>query len=79
MMKNRKHMFRAFSFLLIAVMLFTLAACGNQGVSADSTSETVPVVEADESESETSEYVEEKPDSPMQTGLFHIENKAELR
>lgn len=27
-MKNRKHMSRAFSFLLIAVMLFTLAACG---------------------------------------------------
>lgn len=27
-MKNRKHMPRAFSFLLIAVMLFTLAACG---------------------------------------------------
>ena len=27
-MKNRKHMFHAFSFLLIAVMLFTLAACG---------------------------------------------------
>lgn len=25
---NRKHMFRAFSFLLIAVMLFTLASCG---------------------------------------------------
>lgn len=28
MMKNHKHMFRAFSFLLIVVMLFTLAACG---------------------------------------------------
>lgn len=27
-MKNRKHMFRAFSFLLIAVMLFTLTSCG---------------------------------------------------
>lgn len=27
-MKNRKHMPRAFSFLLIAVMLFTLTSCG---------------------------------------------------
>lgn len=35
MMKNRKHMSRSFSFLLIAVMLFTLSACRNKEVSAD--------------------------------------------
>lgn len=56
-------------FLLSLLLLLTLCtACGNQGIPADSASETAPVVEADESEPETSEYVEEKIDSPMQTG-----------
>lgn len=68
MMKNRKHMSRSFSFLLIAVMLFTLSACRNKEVSADNASEIAPVVEADESKPETSENVKEQTDSPMQTG-----------
>ena len=56
-------------FLLVMMLLLTLCtACGNQEVPTDSASETAPVVKADESEPETSEYVEEKPDSPMQTG-----------
>lgn len=59
---------RTYFLLSLLVLLMLCTACGNQGVPADSTSETIPVVEADESEPETSEYVEEKPDSPMQTG-----------
>lgn len=56
-------------FLLVMMLLLALCtACGNQEVPTDSASETAPVVKADESEPKTSEYVEEKPDSPMQTG-----------
>ena len=56
-------------FLLVMMLLLTLCtACGNQEVPTDSTAETAPVVEADESEPETSENIEEQTDSPMQTG-----------
>lgn len=68
MLKNRKHMSRAYSFLLIAVILFALPACENKEVPTGNASKIAPIAEPDESESETAERGEKQIDSPMQTG-----------
>ena len=53
MMKNRKHMSRAFSFLLIAVMLFSLAACGKAEDTQNKTEQGNSQQVAEESDSST--------------------------
>lgn len=68
MMKNRKYIAYAFSFLLIEAMLFALYSCRNKDVSADNASEIAPVVEMDESEVNVAKHEEEQTDGPMQTG-----------